>query len=469
MVRAFALASLALGCAPPSDLQGNKPPPSIIFDVPAEVTVGENLSLTVTGSLLDGERIYIARGTDLGAGPCLAVAGGLCVDIEDPALLGTATATGGSATLDLTIPPNAPLGDVALQALVVRGIGGQQSELTNAELLSLVAIGTGCTDPTSANYDPTAGIDDGSCLPASCTADRCTDVWIQGNGPGPMDVLLVIDTSSSMSAISDDLANSTASLVNRLHEASPDWQVAVITADMDDPTQAGRIQGRVDAGSPTPVADLRAILDQGANGSNDERVFDAVLAALDAPLSSTTNAGFPRPNARLQIGVFSDDDDESVVSVEEFVTDVQALAPRDVVYSLYTPGQTLVDLLVCGLFGGAVQPAPRHHEARWDLFGTWTDVCFAVGATTFFDELTPEYDSDRSRNFGLTCEPDGLNFDLFVDGTPVPRSNQNGWSYNQFQGVLTFHGRATPNPGQRVELSYDIDGSCAPPGIFSLP
>ena len=68
----------------------------------------------------------------IGLGPCLPELGGRCLDLLPPVVrLGAAPVdAAGTATLLLTVPPQAPLLDVHTQAAVERGVGGTESVTT---------------------------------------------------------------------------------------------------------------------------------------------------------------------------------------------------------------------------------------------------------------------------------------------------------------------------------------------------
>lgn len=127
---------LLLACAPdptalPVDLAA---PPAMALSLSAGALVpGAPFSLIVDGAN-PGERVQLARSpAGIGAGPCLAAAGGACLNLGNPvSRLGSAIADGaGQARLTLNIPAF-PLGrEMGFQAVVLRGPGGASSQLSN--------------------------------------------------------------------------------------------------------------------------------------------------------------------------------------------------------------------------------------------------------------------------------------------------------------------------------------------------
>ena len=116
------------------------PPPTIAFTSPAALRIGATNTLTVSGALVQGERVYIGASlAGQGNGPCLAAAGGLCLGIRNPiVLLGTATAgANGAASLSVTVPTTIANGTpISLQAVVIRGLRGADSTATDPVTLT---------------------------------------------------------------------------------------------------------------------------------------------------------------------------------------------------------------------------------------------------------------------------------------------------------------------------------------------
>jgi cysteine-rich repeat protein len=145
-------------------------------------------SWTVRG-LNPGETVYLGRGTALSTnGPCLAAAGGTCLDIAGPpALLGTPRADSSGVarltlTLPATLPPNLNLG---FQAVAIRGLRGAESVKSNAVArrsasftgVDLDALGAGDLVITELLTDPTA-------------VDDALGEWVELYNPGNDDVEL---------------------------------------------------------------------------------------------------------------------------------------------------------------------------------------------------------------------------------------------------------------------------------------
>jgi hypothetical protein len=151
--------------------------------------------------------------------------------------------------------------------------------------------------------------------------------------PERVDVLWVIDNSQSMLAEQQKLAENFDAFLNYYRNSGLDWQIGVVSTDMEDPTQSGRLQGAAgflwtepQVPDPTGVFAQMALL--GRDGSAREQGRRALRAALSEPLISTYNAGFYRPDALLSIIMVSDENDFSTEpTLPAFVTWLRTLKP----------------------------------------------------------------------------------------------------------------------------------------------
>ncbi len=172
--------------------QAQAAPPALVLNAPEQIYLGQDVILTVSGAGY-GEPVYFFLGRDgLGPGDCLHGDPNLCLGISSPKrFIGQATAdANGDAVYTRNIPTTAgATGDsVAFQALVYRGFDGVATLFSSAEEVGFVDFLPGCTDPTAANFDPTANFEDDSCdyacpgtvatgmpaCPAECTGG-CVD------------------------------------------------------------------------------------------------------------------------------------------------------------------------------------------------------------------------------------------------------------------------------------------------------
>ncbi|MCB9681806.1 MAG: hypothetical protein H6733_10065 [Alphaproteobacteria bacterium] len=133
IVVAGLVCGLGAACDPASgpaarEAAATRPPP-VTFDLAVTpVLPGAPVTLSVSGAP-PGVTLHLGRGAWVGAGPCLPMLGGGCLDLVAPlGLLGTApTSAGGALVLAPTAPPSLPWGPVAFQAVRVAGASTEMS------------------------------------------------------------------------------------------------------------------------------------------------------------------------------------------------------------------------------------------------------------------------------------------------------------------------------------------------------
>jgi hypothetical protein len=158
-----------------------------------------------------------------------------------------------------------------------------------------------------------------------------------------VDILWVVDNSSSMQAKQDRLKNNIHSFMQYLEAQSIDYHLGVVSTDTFDPNQSGRLQNK--AGLPQPWINSDAgtnaesfffqNIGLGELGSGDEKGLLGAMYALTPPLSppvasANPDAGalncarlasggvdcFIRPNATLYTIIISDEEDSSCSPIQ---------------------------------------------------------------------------------------------------------------------------------------------------------
>jgi len=218
-------------------------------------------------------------------------------------------------------------------------------------VLGLLVVSTGCVDRDLGVLEPRVG--------------RAIDMPVNSDGIADVDLLLVIDDSTSMSEEQELLEREIPSLVRGLTsppdedgDGEPDWtaveslRVAVVTTDMGtngvntselggcglesslrDPYGAdGALRQDVACDPSASLVqrwqtgdDVDAFVDRVgcvANAGTRGCGFEQPLAAGARALSRTLETGFPRENALLAVLVLSDEEDCSVADANAFYADL---------------------------------------------------------------------------------------------------------------------------------------------------
>jgi len=287
------------------------------------------------------------------------------------------------------------------------------------------------------------------------------DVYTQSSNL-TADVLLVVDNSCSMVEEQQQLNDNVGDLLVELDNLSADYQIAVITTDVDDSSQRGQFVGpMVTNSTPARLATFRGQIDQGTEGSPNERTRDAVGLALSVPLINTANDGFLRPGAQVTTIVLTDEDDlESVISVSDFITEYEALQ-SDPELTVFTG--------IAGPAGGqgcnnattgvSADAAPNIHDAA---LGTGAGVFDICANDWEFSILSLAHLATGHRLiFPLSDTPANPNqIEVRVDGAVAPQSAVDGWAFTP--GAVILLGSWIPADGDEVRIRYEIVGGGCP-------
>lgn len=293
--------------------------------------------------------------------------------------------------------------------------------------------------------------------------ERNSEIHYQGGDPPPVDVLFVVDNSGSMEQEQSKLAANFESFIQYFQNLGLDFQLAVVTTDVENPSQQGRFVGNPKILKPS-TADLTAAFQSNVNvgtgGSGTERGLDAAKLALSEPLLSGENAGFLRQDAILAIVVVSDEEDggseddaPALPPVSDYVSYFLSLKAGD-------PARVNFSAIAGDVPNGCTSadaeagPANRYADAANALNGVFASICAddfgpildQIGntisglATAFPTEYTPIVDS----------------ITVHVDGQEVPRDSGSGWQWNETIGGVVFAPPAVPPECSVIEIRYQV-------------
>jgi hypothetical protein len=278
-----------------------------------------------------------------------------------------------------------------------------------------------------------------------------------------VDVLWVVDNSCSMSGALAQVQTSFDAFIDQFLTLNLDYHIGVVTTDMDDPDQGGRLVGNViTANTSNPKSEFMAAIAQGANGSADEEGLAAAQAALTEPLSSGDNAGFMRTAAALAVIVVTDEDDSSSVSSSSFGNWFNGLKadPDDSTFSSIC-GDTGAGCSNWNAFPDVItaMPGEKYIDVVGATGGVWQSIC-----TQDFDRALQHISITAVGMrfaFELTATPSNVSaLTVFVDNVSVPYGGTDGWTYDAATNSVVFDGTAIPEAGDRIEVSYPVSDGC---------
>lgn len=280
-----------------------------------------------------------------------------------------------------------------------------------------------------------------------------------------VDVLWMIDTSTSMDKHQNLLAAQMGIFVDSLNETGLNYQVAVTTMDMGSSGEKGRFVAQ--SGTPAILTaqtpDLKNVLSNrlrlGANGSPVERGQEALKAALTAPnITTGANKGFLRPNSLLVVVFLSDEEDQSAnQDYAAFLDEIRPpLATGERSWVSHVMGVMPNDPSCTTAEWGYSSVAYRYMSLATASGGVSESICDAdlrralTNVKARILEIATEYKLDR--------KPIVSTIQVVVNGQPVPKDSVNGWSYIAEKNSIRFHGNAVPKPGSGIRVNFDPEG-----------
>ncbi len=251
-----------------------------------------------------------------------------------------------------------------------------------------------------------------------------------------VDVLLLVDHTESMTdplvAVGDALPALWASLTGE----GASVHLGVVTMDMEDADHSGRLLSLSTEADGVPALPA-------PTSTATEQGLAALLAALSEPLRSTDNAGFRREGVPLAVIVFSDEDDDSDLTLTE-VGD--ALAGEGAV--LHAMVEARKPDQVC-----QTEPGVRYLELQEATGGRFISLC-ADDPASALSELAQTI-LGLSATFSLSRTPDSADgLSVTKSGELIPPGREDGWTLDTADSTVTLHGDAAPVVADHLTFSY---------------
>lgn len=311
-----------------------------------------------------------------------------------------------------------------------------------------------------------------------------TDEWTQSR-TNEVDILWVIDSSSSMQAEQELLSAGFESFASQLDGSGTDFHLGVISTDFEySDAERGRLIGDplfLTSDDADYVQRFGERARVGLEGSGKEKGFESALFALSTQMTNfgAYNDGFLRSTAELLIVFVSDEDDcsdegalqgqeeenlqcyyqpEALVPVSTYVQRFRALkdkpervhigtivGPQDqeanaICDENTVPGERYLEFsrLMGGLSGSIC-------ESDWSLVLDDLGLT-AVGQITTFILTRRAVESSLE----VTVKEQGGRTQT------IANDPENGYTYDDEAQSITFHGSAVPGWQAEISASYDI-------------
>ncbi|MGC4119460.1 MAG: choice-of-anchor D domain-containing protein [Myxococcales bacterium] len=354
-------------------------------------------------------------------------------------------------------------------------------------------LSAGASVDFKVQYSPVDHGEDRAALAVSTSRPEPYLVWVVGRGKErplmtdlfwmdpaqKVDILFVIDDSSSMAERKQDLHDSLGNFYDYIAASSRDFQLAVTTTGVDlahgglsDPaTPAANGCLLPLDGSRPKVVTSRTLharetflenAEVGIEGSEDELLLRPAVLAFSEPNLSGCNAGFLRDEAILAVILISDaldTDPEAVVTYVNALYGVKGFHRMNQISfsAIYSRG---LQTDQCHPEAGGVVD-PRVGQMVTSTGGVSEDICTEDWEHTFeaMGELAFGY---RTRFFLSSTADPTYPVTLKVNGVDVPPTGAFGacWTFNASSNAIDFELHCVPEPESNIEVTYRV--ACGP-------
>ncbi len=297
----------------------------------------------------------------------------------------------------------------------------------------------------------------GSCLPiagAGHAVQPVIDTFVVPDRAG-VDVMVVVDTGTSMSQELGALPDHAVALLEDLLELGIDFHLALTDADG---TSYGQFLGPVPIitqATPDPegyFASAATLTPQPWSNMGFLAAWDALVAAAN---STGNNAGFLRGQSELRLLFVTDRADDSGLllglSWDEWVDSYRSFKtlPEQLVIGAVSGGTT-----GCADAGGQATASADLELAVQETGGPTASIC----SLDWSEELGADWllPSGPVRVFPLSHPPVLFTLEVAVDGLPVA----DGWSFVAEAQAVVFEVDQAPDEGQSVAISYLAEPLC---------
>jgi hypothetical protein len=275
-----------------------------------------------------------------------------------------------------------------------------------------------------------------------------------------VDIIWVVDDSSSMQVHQQALASQIGSMVDKLNSLKMDYRMVITTTSVGNGFKGGTY-----VGSPAilsnSTSDLASVLQSrlvvGEGGSDLEQGIQSLDNLLSSDYIAGDGQGFHRDQALLLINILSDEDDQSPgtnASAE------QTLENR--LNALKKPFRPNVGGWLVNFIGRIDTSCPNQFGDS--PIGTrYMDLATASGGNSYSicgTSLANAVSGLQARvleiitDYPLASEPDLSTVKVYQNDVLVPRSTTNGWDYIPSLKVIRFYGTYVPSTDVKVVVDY---------------
>lgn len=275
-----------------------------------------------------------------------------------------------------------------------------------------------------------------------------------------VDLVWVVDNSSSMQQHQERLSNQVDLVMDSLDNAKMDYHVGVISTSMGGANpNGGKLLGEPNYIARKTAKGRKLLKDRfiiGQDGSDLERSFDSLLEALSPRALQWDHPEFLRDDALLVVVFLTDEDDHSVTidakGMEDYLDTLKrpfADGSRSWIANFIGVNSLTGD---CRRQNPRAEPGLRYLELVGASNGVTESVCTADlrSALTNIKKRIENIMTD----FHLDRKPVIESIRVFVDGVALSMDKDNGWTYEESGNLIRFHGVAVPSAESKIQIDF---------------
>jgi hypothetical protein len=183
-------------------------------------------------------------------------------------------------------------------------------------------------------------------------------------------------------------------------------------------------------------------------GSRDEKGFETTLLALDP---EGVNQGMFDSVSDLEIIFFSDEDEQSDIDTEAFLSELNTLRSNSNIAISAITGDPPEG---CASIFGAADPGFKYHTAQESTLGLRESIC-SLDYEAMLERIALKV-LGLENTFALSEVPDLDEIEVLVNGADVHRRDRHGWQYDAGLNAIIFDGFAVPPPEADIVFRYPL-------------
>lgn len=284
------------------------------------------------------------------------------------------------------------------------------------------------------------------------TPELITESFQQGVDNNKVDILWVIDDSTSMQEEQEAVAENFTAFIDHLNAAGTDYQIGVTTTTQ---RNDGFILGVLTPETPNFDQVVQDLIHVGEDGFGFERGLEMARAAFSIR-NAEENAGFLREDAALAIIIVSDENDEhSFGSVETdiafFEHEIKENSDHVTLYAVVPPRGEFCPVDADRAHRIAVG-GDRYIDVAEGTGGFAVNICDG----NFAEDLSAigQGINTMLNHFELEALPVLESIVVQIDEEEISQDDINGWSYAADKNAIILHGTAVPAAHSRITVSY---------------